>query len=204
MCGNGRSSRFFWIVGLVKSACAASWLYSAGFDARSAVRLPMKNGFGTFLLLLGRQRRIPRVCVWFQYCAGRMSWRTVAWMLCADERADIDVVGVGSDIRHFDRHVAAELFLHAGAPPLQSGMFAIEVAVVERCPATKSPPRDVPTGVTKRVPSARTGNGSTRGEMPARGFPEVHVCPKSLLDGTVVMVLKPSWLGRIAVALSES
>ena len=33
----------------------------------------------------------------------------------------------------------------------------------------------VPTGVTKRVPSPRTGNGSTSGEIPARGFPETHV-----------------------------
>jgi hypothetical protein len=62
----------------------------------------------------------------------------------------------------------------------------------------------VPTGVTNRVPSALTGNGSTSGEIPARGFPETHVWPKSLLDGTVVTVLKPSWFGVIAVAFSES
>ena len=38
------------MVVLWKSACAASWLYNAGFEARSAVRLPMKNGFAMFLL----------------------------------------------------------------------------------------------------------------------------------------------------------
>jgi hypothetical protein len=50
MCGYGRSSLFFCIVGLVNRACAASWLYNAGFEARSPVRLPMKNGFVMFLL----------------------------------------------------------------------------------------------------------------------------------------------------------
>jgi hypothetical protein len=42
------------------------------------------------------------------------------------------------------------------------------------------------------------------GEMPRRGSPDTHVWPKSLLEETVVVVLNPSWFGRIAVAFNVS
>ena len=50
-------------------------------------------------------------------------------------------------------------------------------------------------GTSKRVPSARTGNGSSIGEMPLRGLPASQVTPKSLERMVEVVRLKPVWSG---------
>ena len=57
-------------------------------------------------------------------------------------------------------------------------------------PVLASDPSALPTGESKRVPSLRMGNGSVSGDTPAAGFPEFQVCPKSFVDGSLVVRLK--------------
>ena len=61
--------------------------------------------------------------------------------------------------------------------------------VVNAEPDTESSPSDAPTGSSKRVPSARTGNGSEMPSTPAYGFPSRNVRPKSVLLVFVVVEL---------------
>jgi len=62
---------------------------------------------------------------------------------------------------------------------------------VQLLPVLAINPSALPTGVSKRVPSLRTGNGFVSGDTPLRGSPESQVSPKSVEVGLLVVRLKP-------------
>ncbi len=65
-------------------------------------------------------------------------------------------------------------------------------------------PSDDPVGSSKRVPSARIGNGSEIPSSPVYGLPRRNVWPKFVLLVLVVVELKPGlfWLKSAAFRVS--
>ena len=60
------------------------------------------------------------------------------------------------------------------------------------------------TGTSKRLPSARSGKGSTSGEMPFLGSPASQVVPASLVSWVLVAREKPNWSIAEFITLSVS
>jgi hypothetical protein len=94
-----------------------------------------EKGIRDVSVVFGRQRRIPRVrVVPVLRRQDILAYGGLRIIRVAEKRADVDIVGIRPDVRHLDRHVAAELFSARRRATAAARVLTVEVAIVERLP----------------------------------------------------------------------